>query len=72
MLLDLLGIEVVLLSLEELVGEAVQVRCLLQVHTELVDILTGLSEKLVDDGYCRGLEKQAELDGVRRNEASRG
>ena len=71
-LLDFLGVEVVLLPLEELVGEAVQVRCLLQVHTELVDILTGLSEKLVDDGYRWRLETQAELDGVRRNEASRG
>jgi hypothetical protein len=33
----------VLLSLEEVVGEAPQVRGLFQVHTELVDILTGLS-----------------------------
>ena len=43
MFLDFLGVEVVLLSLEEVVGEAPQVRGLLQVHTELVDILTGLS-----------------------------
>jgi hypothetical protein len=42
-LLDFLGVEVVLLSLEELVGEAAQVRGLFEVHTELVNILTGLS-----------------------------
>ena len=44
MFLDFLGVEVVLLSLEELVGEAAQVGGLLEVvHAELVNILTGLS-----------------------------
>jgi hypothetical protein len=41
--LDFLGVEVVLLSLEELVGETAQVGGLLEVHTELMNILTGLS-----------------------------
>lgn len=71
MFLYFLGVEVVLLSFEELICEVAQVRRLTQVHAKLMHVLTGLSQQLVHNGDGWGLETQTKLDRVRWDEPSR-
>ncbi len=72
MFLDLLGVQIVMLFFEEVVGQATQIWGFLQVEAEFVHVLPRLRQQLVHDSDGRGFKTQAEFDGVCWDESARG